>query len=54
MVLGLVVVHLYYVNVPLVSLPEVDISQLQKIQTLAAKLVLRQPQMDSATPSRGI
>ena len=49
MALGLVMVHFDYVNGLFVGLPEVDIRRLQRIQTLAAKLVLGKSQIDSAT-----
>ena len=49
MVFGLVVVHLRYANGPSVGLPEVDIMRLQRIATLAPKLVLGKSRMDSPT-----
>ena len=49
MVLGLVVVHLDYSNGVFVGLPEMDIRWLQRIQTLAAKLVRGKSWMDRAT-----
>ena len=49
LMLGLVVVHLDYANGLYAGLPDIDIKRLQRIQTMAAKLVLGKSKMDSAT-----
>jgi hypothetical protein len=49
LVLGLVVVHLDYANGLLAGLPNVNVSRLQRIQNMAAKVVLRKRKRDSAT-----
>ena len=49
MVLGLVISHLDYGNSLYVGLPEVDISKLQRIQNMAAKLVLQRGRHDSSS-----
>lgn len=48
-VLGLVVVHLDYANGLFIGLPAVVIKRLQRIQNMAAKLVLGKGKCDSAT-----
>ena len=47
--LGLVISHLYYCNFILVGLPDVSINQMQRVQNLAAKVVLGKSKMDSAS-----
>ena len=47
--LGLVISHIDYCNSLFVGLPETDISKLQRIQNVGAKLVLNKPISHSAT-----
>ena len=47
--LGLVLVHLDYANSLFVGLPQVDISRLQRIQNMEAKVILGRSKRDSAT-----
>ena len=49
LVLGLVILHIDYCNSLFVGLPETDISKLQRIQNVGAKLVLNKPRSYSAT-----
>ena len=49
LVLGLVILHIDYCYSLFVSLPETDISKLQRIQNIGAKLVLNKPRSYSAT-----
>ena len=49
LVLGLVISHIDYCNSLFVGLPETDISKLQRIQNVVAKLVLNKPRSYSAT-----
>ena len=49
LVLGLVISHIDYCNLLFVGLPETDISKLQRIQNVGAKLVLNKPRSHSAT-----
>ena len=49
LVLGLVISHIDYCNSLFVSLPETDISKLQRIQNVGAKPVLNKPRSCSAT-----
>ncbi len=49
LVQGLVLSHLDYCNVTLIGLPDCDISKLQRLQNMAAKLVLRAGSRDSST-----
>ena len=49
LVLGLIVVHLDYANGLFIGLPNVDIKKLQRVQTMAAKLVLGRVRTDSGT-----
>ena len=48
-VLGLVIFHIDYCNSLFVGLPETDISKLQRIQNVGAKLVLNKPISHSAS-----
>ena len=43
LVLGLVILHIDYCNSLFVGLPETDISKLQRIQNVGAKLVFNKP-----------
>ena len=47
--LGLVMSHLYYCNSILVGLPDVSINRMQRVQNLAAKVVLGKSKMDSTS-----
>ena len=47
--LGLVIAHLDYCNSILVGLPDVSINQMQRVQNLAAKVILGKSKMDSAS-----
>ena len=47
--LGLVISHLDYCNSILAGLPDVSINQMQRVQNLAAKVVLGKSKMDSAS-----
>ena len=47
LMLGLVISHLDFCNSILVGLPDVSIKQMQKVQNLAAKVVLGKSKMDS-------
>ena len=49
LVLGLVISHIDYCNSLFAGLPETDISKLQRIQNVGAKLVLNKPRSYSAT-----
>ena len=49
LILGLVIVHLAYANGLYIGLPNVDLKRLQRIQTLAAKIVLGRGRRESAT-----
>ena len=49
LVLGLVILHIDYCNSLFVGLPETDISKLQRIQNVGAKLVVNKPRSHSAT-----
>ena len=49
LMLGLVISHLDYCNSILVSLPDVSINQMQRVQNLAAKVILGKSKMDSAS-----
>ena len=49
LVLGLVILHIDYCNSLFVDLPETDISKLQRIQSVGAKLVFNKPRSHSAT-----
>ena len=49
LVLGIVISHLDYANALYINLPDVDINKLQRIQNIAAKLVLGSCKYDSAT-----
>ena len=49
LVLGLVISHIDYCNWLFVGLPEIDISKLQRIQNVGAKLVLNKQRSHSAT-----
>ena len=49
LVLGLVISHIDYCNSLFASLPETNISKLQRIQNVGAKLVLNKPRSYSAT-----
>ena len=49
LVLGLVIVHLDYANGLYVGLPKKDIERLQRIQNLAAKVIMGRDKSDSAT-----
>lgn len=51
LVLGLVVVHLDYANSLFFGLPEKEIQRLQRVQNLAAKVILGRKKRDSATKS---
>ena len=46
---GLVLFHLDYNNAVLIGLPQITINMLQRIQNIAAKLVLRRKHSDSST-----
>ena len=48
LVLGLVISHIDYCNSLFVGLPETDISKLQRIQNVGAKLVLNKPRSQGA------
>ena len=48
-VLNMVITHLDYANSLLFGLPASDIKRLQRVQNMAAKLVLRRRKYDSAT-----
>ena len=48
LVLGLVILHIDYCNLLFIGLPETDISKLQRIQNVGAKLVLNKPRSYSA------
>ena len=47
LVMGLVISHLDYSNSILVGLPEVDLSKLQRVQNMAAKIVCNKCHYDS-------
>ena len=47
--LVLVIFHLDYVNGALYNIPKCDLNKLQRIQNLAAKIVLKKNRRDSAT-----
>ena len=47
--LGLVITHLDYCNSILVGLPEVSMNQMQRVQNLAAKVILGKLKMESAS-----
>ena len=49
LVLGLVISHLDYANVLFMGLPKYQIKKLQRIQNMAAKLVLNKRKYDSST-----
>ena len=49
LMLGLVISHLDYCNSILVGLPDVSINRMQRVQNLAAKVVLGKSKMDSAS-----
>ena len=49
LVLGLVISHIDYCNSLFVGPPEIDISKLQRIQNVSAKLVLNNTRSYSAT-----
>ena len=49
LMLGLVISHLDYCNSILAGLPDVSINQIQRVQNLAAKVVLGKSKRDSAT-----
>ena len=49
LMLGLVISHLDYCNSILVGLPGVSINRMQRVQNLAAKMVLGKSKMDSAS-----
>ena len=49
LVLGLVISHLDYCNSILAGLPDVSINQMQRVQNLAAKVVIGKSKRDSAT-----
>ena len=49
LLLGLVISHLDYANVLFMGLPECQIKKLQRIQNMAAKLVLNKRKYDSST-----
>ena len=48
LVLSLVISHLDYVNGILAGLPKCDISRMQRVQNIAAKLILKKGKYDSA------
>ena len=52
LVLGLVMLHIGYCNSLFVGLPEKDISKLQRIQNIGAKLVFNKPRSYSATETK--
>ena len=47
--LGLMIAHLDYGNSILVGLPDVSINRMQKVQNLAAKVILGKLKMDSTS-----
>ena len=49
LMLGLLISHLGYCNSILAGLPDVSINQMQRVQNLAAKVVLGKSKRDSAT-----
>ena len=49
LILGLVMSHLDYCNAIFYGLPEVDLKRLQRVQNVAAKLVLNKSHRDSVT-----
>ena len=49
LVMDLVISHLDYTNSILVGLPEVDLSKLQRVQNMAAKIVCNKGHYDSVT-----
>ena len=49
LMLGLVISHLDYCNFILVGLTDVSINQMQRVQNLAAKVILEKSKMDSAS-----
>ena len=49
LMLGLIISHLDYCNSILVGLPDVSINWMQRVQNLAAKVVLGKSKMDSAS-----
>ena len=52
LVQGLVISHLDYANAVLVGLPRYELNKLQRVQNIAAKLVLKKRKYDSATECR--
>ena len=52
LVQGLVISHLDYANAILAGLPNCELNKLQRVQNIAAKLILKKTKRDSATECR--
>ena len=49
LVQGLVMAHLNYANALYFGLPDIDVKGLQRVQNIAARLILRKTNQDSIT-----
>ena len=49
LMMGLVVSHLDYCNTVVAGLPDIDIKRMQRVQNIAAKMILQRGKMDSST-----